>query len=432
MKFPALDFLPSLLVAFGLFGAVAVFVSEARSFREAVVSWAKRDLDARTELAASTLKEAVETGDFRRIHEFGGECSDEGVRLTVFSAPGGIVFDSAERAGRAEECLFAVRPCGEFRVRLGLPLSRVMAPYRRARTGFLLAGIVGGAGVLFVLLFNFRQRAKVRELARERDAQRRLLEEMRKVEEFRRDFIADVSHEIKTPLTGIIGSVDLLASSEDLSPDDRCRLMSMIKSESGRINDLAQGILSLAKLERDMAAGVSDFAMADIAELVRDVAGRLDAQAREKGMAIRVEAPESCETMCDGQLIAGAVSNLVVNAIRHSGSKEILVSVADSSGSVSISVEDRGTGIPEEHRDRVFDRFYRVDRSRSPGDGGAGLGLAIVRSVARLHGGDAELTPVDPSGCRFSLKFPRSFGELRVAAKPENGTDCVPETDNVE
>ena len=407
MKLPASDFLPSLFVAFGLFGAVAVFVSETRSFRDAVFSWAERDLDARTELASSTLREAVETGDFRRIHEFGGACSDEGVRLTVFSAPGGIVFDSAERDAQGEECLFAVRPCGEFRVRLGLPLTRVMAPYRRARSGFLLAGVVGGAGVLFVLLFTFRQRAKVRELARERDSQRRLLEEMRKVEEFRRDFIADVSHEIKTPLTGIIGSVDLLASSEGLSPDVKCRLMAMIKSESLRINDLAQGILSLARLERDTAAGVSDFAAVDISELVSEVAGRLESQANEKGVSIRVEAPESCETMCDGQLIAGAVSNLVVNAIRHSGSKDILVSVEGSSGSVSISVEDCGAGIPEEHRGRVFDRFYRVDRSRSSGEGGTGLGLAIVKSVVRLHSGDVELYPVEPSGCRFVLTLPR-------------------------
>ena len=403
MKLPTLDILPSLFVALGLFGAVAVFVSETHSFRDAVFSWAQRDLESRTELASSTLKESVETGDFRRIHEFGADCSAKGVRLTVLSAPGGIVFDSVGKGAPQEESIFVTRPCGEFRVRLGLPLSRVLAPYRRARIGFLLAAIVGGTGVLSVLLFTFRQRARMRELARERDAQRRLVEEMQKVESFRRDFIADVSHEIKTPLTGIIGAVDLLVSPEGLPPESRDRLLAMLKGEAERLNTLAQGILSLARLERDTASGAANFVPVDISEIVRDVVESLRVQAEKKGVTIRLSTPESCIAVCDGQLISSAVSNLLLNAIRHSGSDEVLVSVSSSGNSVSISVEDHGVGIPPEDRERVFDRFYRVDRSRDSGTGGTGLGLAIVRGIARLHGGSVVLEGVEPSGCRFVL-----------------------------
>ena len=403
MKLPTLDILPSLFVALGLFGAVAVFVSETHSFRDAVFSWARRDLESRTELASSTLKESVETGDFRRIHEFGADCSAKGVRLTVLSAPGGIVFDSVERGIPQEESIFVTRPCGEFRVRLGLPVSRVLAPYRRARIGFLLAAIVGGTGVLSVLLFTFRQRARMRELARERDAQRRLVEEMQKVESFRRDFIADVSHEIKTPLTGIIGVVDLLASPDGLPPESRDRLLSMLKGEAERLNGLAQGILSLARLERDTASGTANFVTTDVSEIVRDIVESLRVQAEEKGVTIGLSAPEACVAVCDRQLISSAVSNLVLNAIRHSGSDEVLVSVSSSGNSVSISVEDHGVGIPPEERERVFDRFYRVDRSRDSGTGGTGLGLAIVRGIALLHGGSVTLEGVEPSGCRFVL-----------------------------
>lgn len=403
MKLPTWDILPSLFVALGLFGAVAVFVSETHSFRDAVFSWAQRDLESRTELASSTLKESVETGDFRRIHEFGADCSAKGVRLTVLSAPGGIVFDSVGKGTPQEESIFVTRPCGEFRVRLGLPVSRVLAPYRRARIGFLLAAIVGGTGVLSVLLFTFRQRARMRELARERDAQRRLVEEMQKVESFRRDFIADVSHEIKTPLTGIIGAVDLLASPDGLPSESHDRLLSMLKGEAGRLNTLAQGILSLARLERDTASGGANFAQADVSEIVREVVERLRLQSEEKGIAVTVEAPESCIAVCDGQLIASAVSNLLLNAIRHSGSDEVFVSVSASGKSVSIAVEDHGVGIPPENRERVFDRFYRVDRSRDSGTGGTGLGLAIVLGIARLHGGSVTLESVEPSGCRFVL-----------------------------
>ena len=403
MKLPTLDILPSLFVALGLFGAVAVFVSETHSFRDAVFSWARRDLESRTELASSTLKESVETGDFRRIHEFGADCSAKGVRLTVLSAPGGIVFDSVGKGTPQEESIFVTHPCGEFRVRLGLPVSRVLAPYRRARIGFLLAAIVGGTGVLSVLLFTFRQRARMRELARERDAQRRLVEEMQKVEAFRRDFIADVSHEIKTPLTGIIGAVDLLASPEGLPPESRDRLLSMLKGEAERLNGLAQGILSLARLERDTASGAADFATTDISEIVRDVVESLRVQAEEKGVTIRLSTPEACVAVCDRQLISSAVSNLLLNAIRHSGSDEVSVSVSSSGKSVAIAVEDRGVGIPQEDRERVFDRFYRVDRSRDSGTGGTGLGLAIVRGIALLHGGSVTLEGVEPSGCRFIL-----------------------------
>ena len=403
MKLPTLDILPSLFVALGLFGAVAVFVSETHSFRDAVFSWAQRDLESRTELASSTLKEAVETGDFRRIHEFGADCSAKGVRLTVLSAPGGIVFDSVGKGTSQEESIFVTRPCGEFRVRLGLPVSRVLAPYRRARIGFLLAAIVGGTGVLSVLLFTFRQRARMRELARERDAQRRLVEEMQKVESFRRDFIADVSHEIKTPLTGIIGAVDLLASPDGLPSESRDRLLSMLKGEAERLNTLAQGVLSLARLERDTASGSANFAPADVSEIVREVVEHLRLQSEEKGIAVTVETPESCIAVCDGQLIASAVSNLLLNAIRHSGSDEVSVLVSASGKSVSIAVEDHGVGIPPEDRERVFDRFYRVDRSRDSGTGGTGLGLAIVRGIALLHGGSVMLESIEPSGCRFVL-----------------------------
>ena len=403
MKLPTLDILPSLFVALGLFGAVAVFVSETHSFRDAVFSWAQRDLESRTELASSTLKESVETGDFRRIHEFGADCSAKGVRLTVLSAPGGIVFDSVGKGTPQEESIFVTRPCGEFRVRLGLPVSRVLAPYRRAQIGFLLAAVVGGTGVLSVLLFTFRQRARMRELARERDAQRRLVEEMQKVESFRRDFIADVSHEIKTPLTGIIGAVDLLVSPDGLPPESRDRLLAMLKGEAERLNTLAQGILSLARLERDTASGAANFVPVDISEIVRDVVESLRVQAEKKGVTIRLSTPESCIAVCDGQLISSAVSNLVLNAIRHSGSDEVSVSVSSAGKSVSISVEDHGVGIPPEDRERVFDRFYRVDRSRDSGTGGTGLGLAIVRGIALLHGGSVILESVEPSGCRFVL-----------------------------
>lgn len=406
MRFANADFIPSLFVAAALVGAVSVFISETRSFRDAVAEWARRDLESRTELAAANLREPLETGDFRRIHEFGDICSDDGVRLTVFSAPGGVVFDSVRDPSAHAPSIYATHSCGEFRVRLGLPADRVLAPYRRARFGFILAAIAGGAGVMLVLLFTVRQRMRMRALAQERDAQRRLVDEMKKVEAFRRDFIADVSHEIKTPLTGIIGAADLLSSGD--APDDmRGRLLEMVKTESERLNALAQGILSLSRLERDGESGVVDKRETDISGIVRDAVERLRPLAYGKGIEISVDAPPDCVAVCDGSLVESAVANLVANAIRHSGSKDVSVAVAAAGDTVRISVEDHGAGIPPEERERVFERFHRVDSARSADTGGAGLGLAIVRRIAKLHGGDVVLEPAVPTGCRFVLSVMR-------------------------
>lgn len=405
MRFANADLIPPVLVAAALVGAVSVFISETRSFRDAVAGWARRDLEARTALAAANLREPLATGDFRRIHEFGDACTDDGVRLTVFSAPGGIVFDSVRDPSGHDASIYATQPCGEFRVRLGLPADRVFAPYRRARLGFILAAVVGGTGVMLVLLFTVRQRMRMRSLAQERDAQRRLVDEMRKVEAFRRDFIADVSHEIKTPLTGIIGAVDLLSSGD--APDEmRIRLMGMVKTESERLNELAQGILSLSRLEQD-GGFAADRKATDLSDIVVDVVGRLRPSAEEKGMDVSVDAPPRCIATCDGSLAESAVTNLVANAIRHSGSRDLAVSVCVDSDMVRIAVEDHGVGIPPEERERVFERFHRVDGARCADTGGAGLGLAIVRRIAMLHGGDVTLEPAAPSGCRFTVSFRR-------------------------
>lgn len=383
------DFVPPALAAAGLAAISAIFAVEASAFRRSVAEWARRDLDTRTALAASTLREALETGDFRRIHAFGDACSGDGVRLTVLSGPNGIFFDSVRAGENVPESMYASAPCGEYTVRLGLPLERVMAPFNRARTGFALAALAGGAGVLLVFFATYRQRVRIRELKR--------------LERFRREFIADVSHEIKTPLTGIVGAADLLAGGGDIPPESRTRLLGLVKSESTRLNALAQNIISLARLEGDGVDASLSMADADLSELAEETVGRFRPRAEAAGVRLAVDAPAPCVVRCDAQLVGQAIANLVENALRHSGSPDVIVSVSASGGTAKISVEDHGAGIPQEEAERVFERFHRLDSSRSSDTGGSGLGLAIVRSIARLHGGDAVLSPASPSGCRFTI-----------------------------
>lgn len=387
MRIAGAEFFAPTLVAIGLLGAALCFVAEARSFRAAIRGWAERDLGLRTTLAAETLEEPLATGDFNRVREFGKSCAADGVRMTVFCGPRGLVFDSSDVGDRFPEAIYVSRPCGEYTVRLGLPLERVFAPFRRARLGFVLAALVGGSGVLLVFLFTYRQRMR--------------FQEMQKAEAFRRDFIADVSHEIKTPLTGILGAVDLLTDAKALPPEGQTRLLGLLKRESVRLNELVRGILSLARLERADEIAVKRV-QTNLAGLVGEAVERLRPRAEAQGVVLTADLTD-VTAACDGQLVGQAVTNLIANALAHSGSKAVAVSLAREGAFARLAVEDRGVGIPPEARGRIFERFYRVDASRTAETGGSGLGLAIVRQVARLHGGDAVLEPVTPSGCRFVM-----------------------------
>ena len=167
-----------------------------------------------------------------------------------------------------------------------------------------------------------------------------------------------------------------------------------------------QQILDLARLERE--GEVLDRSDTDLAELVRDVVASLATAADAAGVRIETSLPDSpVVANVDARLVAEAMSNLVWNAIRHSGSPDVSVALTTVAGRFEVSVEDHGKGIPPEEAERVFERFHRVDPARAAESGGAGLGLAIVRRIARLHGGDVTLRAAHPHGCRFALQIPR-------------------------
>ena len=385
------EWLPAVLAAVAFVAFAAAFVYELLAYQGAVVGWAKGDLESRARLAAVSLAEPLRTQDIREIQRIGGELAANGVRLRVTGVHGGIgmIFDTHRDADAGY--LFSSRyESGDYDILLGVPRSRVTAPFRRALQGFFLSGFVGVAGVLLFFFVTYRQRVRIRELA--------------KLEKFRREFIADVSHEIKTPLTGILGAVELLGELEPrVGVGESNVLLSMLTKESKRLNGLVQSILDLARLERE--GDVLSLSETDLGELVRETAAKYPCSCTVKSSAL---------VRCDPQLIAQAVSNLIGNAVRHSGSDEISAAVACDGKTARIAVEDHGIGIPREHAERIFERFHRVDPARAAETGGAGLGLAIVRRIARLHGGDVLLEPVVPHGSRFVLVLPISRSSVLV------------------
>ena len=369
------------VVAAAAFAAViAAFAAQVVSFGRDVERWARRDLRTQAELTAAGLAAPLRTQDFRRLREVAAALELKGLVLRVRSPGGGVLYDG----GRGEPMLEESAAAGEHSVAVAIRREQVFEPFRRAVALFALAALVGALGMFVVFFALYRQRVRIRELAR--------------LERYRREFVADVSHEIKTPLTGILGAAEMIGEADDSS---RPRLAAMIAKESKRLNALVQQILDLARLDREGAA--PERARTDLAGLVRDVLEERRAEAESRGVELVFRGSGEVSADCDATLVAEAVSNLVGNAIRHSGSPKVEVSCVATAHGVEIAVEDRGVGIPPEHAERVFERFHRVDPARAAESGGAGLGLAIVRRIARLHGGDVRLEPVSPHGCRFVL-----------------------------
>ena len=369
------------VVAAAAFAAViAAFAAQVVSFGRDVERWARRDLKTQAELTAAGLAAPLRTQDFRRLREVAAALELKGLVLRVRSPGGGVLYDGT----RGEPMLEESAAAGEHSVAVAIRREQVLEPFRRAVALFALAALVGALGMFVVFFALYRQRVRIRELAR--------------LERYRREFVADVSHEIKTPLTGILGAAEMIGEADDSS---RPRLAAMIAKESKRLNALVQQILDLARLDREGAA--PERARTDLAGLVRDVLEERRAEAESRGVELVFRGNGEVFADCDATLVAEAVSNLVGNAIRHSGSPKVEVSCVATAHGVEIAVEDRGVGIPPEHAERVFERFHRVDPARAAESGGAGLGLAIVRRIARLHGGDVRLEPVSPHGCRFVL-----------------------------
>ena len=233
------------------------------------------------------------------------------------------------------------------------------------------------------------------------------LAEMKKLESFRSEFIANVSHELKTPLTCIVGAVETIQEENYLSIDQFNMLLKMLKEQSERLDALIKDILSLAALENDPERQRREFLPVDLSSVLETCMQSFQQEAGQHGMAIRITQAEPVSVSGDAQLLEQAISNLINNAIKYSGSPDIELSLTKNDDMAVISVLDHGCGIPAENQPRIFERFYRVHKERSRALGGTGLGLAIVKHIAQLHGGKAELSSILGKGCCFKIYLSR-------------------------
>jgi two-component system sensor histidine kinase SenX3 len=237
--------------------------------------------------------------------------------------------------------------------------------------------------------------------------------EITRTEEIRNDFVANVSHELKTP----VGAISLLAEALESSADDPeavRRFAKRMHKESGRLAALVQDIIELSRLQ---GASVSQEGTAvDINAVISEAVDRSQLPAESKNIRIVVGDRVEAKVFGDRDLLVTALRNLIDNAIRYSPENtKVGVGVRSKEGLIAVSVTDQGEGMSLEDQERVFERFYRVDAARSRHTGGTGLGLSIVKHVASNHGGEVTLWSRPGQGSTFTLRLP----EMETQDEPE-------------
>jgi two-component system sensor histidine kinase SenX3 len=236
----------------------------------------------------------------------------------------------------------------------------------------------------------------------------------RRVEEVRRDFVANVSHELKTP----VGAIRLLAEAvADASDDPEAveRFASRMSAESDRLSRLVQQIIELSRLQGDEPLETP--AVVDVDGVIKQAMEVTAMDAASKAISVVSGGTPGLTVAGNEGQISAAVTNLVANAVAYSGADStVLVSAKPADDhTVEISVVDQGVGIPHEELERIFERFYRVDPARHRSTGGTGLGLSIVKHVAATHGGDVRVWSQEGQGSTFTLSLPRSQREEHTA-----------------
>jgi two-component system, OmpR family, sensor histidine kinase SenX3 len=244
----------------------------------------------------------------------------------------------------------------------------------------------------------------------------------RRIEETRRDFVANISHELKTP----IGAISLLAEAVEDAADDPAavrKFANRMGIESARLTDLVAQIIELSRLQSDDP--LDDPEIVEIDEVLTDAVERRRMDAERRQITVAVAGAAGARVLGNSRQLGAAVGNLVENAIVYSdtGARVVVaahVQARSDDDYVEITVSDNGIGIAAAELDRIFERFYRVDYARSRANGGTGLGLAIVKHIAAIHGGDVTVWSQVGQGSTFTIRIPAHRNEAPPAAQQQS------------
>lgn len=463
LAFPILVFLLISLLG-------AVFLWQLKAFTENIHDETLAIIKEETELVRSVLLPMLEQNHLEDAKSFCEKFNRDSLRLSLIHQDGTVIADSTRHTAEMENHLEREEVQGAltgkprditrqsastglwmtyyavpihlneetYVIRTAVSTDRTGTLIRRVRAIFWLAMAIG-ASIVLILAWYILQRIQrplvalqlsmdeiaagnndteipvprtgmVRHIARHVEHMTACLksqvEKMRRMEAFRREFLANVSHEIRTPLTSILGAAETLQEAPEMPAEQATRLMAVMCAQSRRLNDLVCDILGLSELEHRQEEQQQEFYLLPLLPVLQEAVDRLREKARLAGCEIQISCPESIQVVGDAQLLATAISNLINNAVKYSGTKSVEISVKEEGYAAVITCVDHGCGIAKEHWPRIFERFYRVSKERSRALGGTGLGLAIVKHIITLHHGNAEIQDTPGGGCTFTLTMP--------------------------
>ncbi|MEI6971222.1 MAG: ATP-binding protein [bacterium] len=233
------------------------------------------------------------------------------------------------------------------------------------------------------------------------------LTRLKRLETVRRDFVANVSHELKTPITTLKGCVETLSGATDLRKEDSERFIGMMRRHIDRLDAIVEDLLILSRIEHDTGHGQVPVEPRAVCDFLREAIQAFAAAAEAKRIAVNLECQGDLIAPMNAALLEHAVGNLIDNAIKYSepGTK-VVVAALPVDGWIEIRVTDQGSGIEKKHQERIFERFYRVDTARSRGLGGTGLGLAIARHSVLAHHGTVTVESSPGHGSTFRIRIP--------------------------
>jgi len=230
---------------------------------------------------------------------------------------------------------------------------------------------------------------------------------LRQLENIRQEFVANVSHELKTPITSIKGFVETLLDGAMNNPDEARRFLGIIAKHADRLNSIIEDLLSLSRVEQEGEGHEIALEPGRVNDVVSAAIQSCALKAREKNVAIELACQDLLEARLNAELLEQAIVNLLDNAIKYSEQGSMVhVEISRGNGEVLISVRDHGCGIQKEHLPRLFERFYRVDKARSRKLGGTGLGLAIVKHIVQAHKGQVAVQSTPGKGSTFTIRLP--------------------------
>ncbi len=235
----------------------------------------------------------------------------------------------------------------------------------------------------------------------------------RHLENIRRDFVANVSHELKTPTASIRGFVETLLDGAIDNRDDARRFLTIIARQAERLEAIIEDLLALSRIERIEESSDLPLETIDLADLIAAAIGSCQLRAEERQITVLVDCDPGVRVSVNPPLLEQALINLIDNAIKYSDvGRTVRVRVSSEEGpqpsgeQIVIAVIDQGCGIGEQFLPRIFERFYRVDRARSRKLGGTGLGLSIVKHIVQAHGGSVDVVSTQGVGSIFSVHLP--------------------------